>query len=320
MKRLRILVWHIHGSYLNCLVRAPHEFYLPVKPGLPEGYGGKGKTFDWPDNTYEVPAEEVRKLDLDLIIYQTPKNYFEDQYEILSEGQRRLPKIYLEHNTPKGHPNEMRHPVDDPKVLMVHVTHFNNLFWDSGRCPTRVVEHGVLPRPQIIYQGGLDRGIVVVNDIKKRDRVVGYDVWEKVRQKVPLDLFGFNSQELGGHGDVPQEELLRAEAHYRLFFNPIRYTSLPLAVVEAMSIGMPIVALSTTELPAVIVDGVNGFISNNVDYLIDRMQLLLSDRELAFKLGQAAKAVADERFSLERFVRDWDKVFHEAVSLGSGSV
>ena len=32
MERLRVLTWHVHGSYLLYLVQAPHEFYLPVKP------------------------------------------------------------------------------------------------------------------------------------------------------------------------------------------------------------------------------------------------------------------------------------------------
>ena len=99
-ERLRILIWHSHGSSLHYLVQAPPAFFLPIKPGRPEGYGGKGRTFTWPASTVEVPAEEVRNLDLDLIIYQTPRNYTIDHEEILSEAQRRLPKIYLEHNTP----------------------------------------------------------------------------------------------------------------------------------------------------------------------------------------------------------------------------
>ncbi len=35
---LRILTWHVHGSYLYYLVQSPHRFFLPVKPGRPEGY------------------------------------------------------------------------------------------------------------------------------------------------------------------------------------------------------------------------------------------------------------------------------------------
>ena len=46
-QRLNILIWHIHGSYLNALGRIPHNWYLPVRAGRPEGYGGRGRTFDW---------------------------------------------------------------------------------------------------------------------------------------------------------------------------------------------------------------------------------------------------------------------------------
>src|SRR5919206_5369522 len=127
MRRLKILIWHIHGSYLNALARIEHDWYLPVKQGRPEGYGGRGPTFDLPGYVREVPAERVRDLDLDLVIYQTPKNYLEDQFEILSDRQRRLPRIYLEHNTPRPHPTDSRHVVDDPNVLLVHVTRYNQL-------------------------------------------------------------------------------------------------------------------------------------------------------------------------------------------------
>jgi len=163
MRRLKILIWHIHGSYLNTLARVDHDWYLPVKPGRPEGYGGRGSTFDLPDYVREVPAGCVRDLDLDLVIYQTPKNYFEDQFEILGAKQRLLPKIYLEHNTPKPNAVETRHLIDDPNVLLVHVTHYNQLMWDNGRTPTVVVEHSVAIDPAIRYRGYLERVITVVN-------------------------------------------------------------------------------------------------------------------------------------------------------------
>lgn len=314
MTRLRILIWHIHGSYLNCLVQAPHDFYLPVKEGRPEGYGGRGPTFLWPDNAIEVDADRVRDLDLDLVVYQTPKNYFEDQYEILSEKQRQLPKIYLEHNTPKGHPTDTKHPVDDPRVLLVHVTHFNRLMWDSGRSPTRVIEHSAIPRPDIRWTGKLPKGVVVVNGLQRRNRVAGYDVWQAARARVPLDLIGMDSEQIGGLGDFPQGELLAKEADYRFFFNPIRYTSLPLAVVEAMMIGLPVVALATTELPTVITNGVNGYVSNDLDYLVEKMWLLINDKAEAERLSTNARATANERFGLSRFIRDWDAAFREVVN------
>ena len=41
MRPLRVLTWHIHGSYLYYLAHSHQEFYLPVKPGRPVGYCGR---------------------------------------------------------------------------------------------------------------------------------------------------------------------------------------------------------------------------------------------------------------------------------------
>ncbi len=309
MKRLNILLWHIHGSYLNTLARIEHNWFLPVKPGRPEGYGGRGPTFDLPDYVREVPAETVRFLPLDLIIYQTPKNYFEDQYEILSEAQRKLPKIYLEHNTPKPHPTDTRHPVDDPEVLLVHVTHYNRLMWDNGSTPVVVIEHSVAIDPTASYTGRLERGITIINGMQQRARIAGYDLFLKARELVPLDAVGMGTEELDGLGDVPYRDLHRRIADHRFLFSPIRYTSLPLAVIEAMTMGMPVVALATTELPTVIEHGRSGYVSCDVDALIECMRHLLAYPAEARRLGENARAVARERFSLERFIRDWNTAF-----------
>jgi hypothetical protein len=55
-----------------------------VKPGRPHPYGGRAGPFPWPDNLHEVPADEVRKLQLDCVLFQTRANYLEHQHEILS--------------------------------------------------------------------------------------------------------------------------------------------------------------------------------------------------------------------------------------------
>ncbi|HYK86648.1 MAG TPA: glycosyltransferase [Ktedonobacteraceae bacterium] len=309
MQRLNILIWHIHGSYLNTLARIEANWYLPIKPGRPEGYGGRGPTFDLPDYVREVPAEQVRDLKLDLIIYQTPKNYFEDQFEILSEEQRRLPSIYLEHNTPKPGAVDTRHLIDDPNVLLVHVTHYNRLMWDNGKTPTMVIEHSVAIDPQLAYSGEVERGITVVNGMQKRPRIAGYDLFLHARQSVPLDVVGMETEAFGGLGDVPYRELHSLVAQYRFLFSPIRYTSLPLAVIEAMTIGMPVVALATTELPTVIENGITGYLSCDVQKLIEAMHFLLDNAEEARRIGANARTVARERFGLARFIRDWQTAF-----------
>lgn len=309
MRRLNILTWHVHGSYLNTLARIEHNWYLPIKPGRPEGYGGRGPTFNLPDYVSEVPAEQVRDLQLDLIIYQSPKNYLEDQFEILTAEQRRLPKIYLEHNTPKPNAVDTRHIVDDPNILLVHVTHYNRLMWDNGQTPTVVIEHSVAIDPSIVYQGKRESGITVINGMQKRPRITGYDIFLQTRQKIPLACAGMETEALGGLGDIPYRDLHRLLAEYRFLFSPIRYTSLPLAVIEAMTIGMPIVALATTELPTAILNGETGYVSCDIDVLIEHMRFLLSNYEESIRIGRNARALARERFGLDRFINDWNRVF-----------
>lgn len=309
MKRLNILIWHIHGSYLNALARIEHNWYLPVKPGKPEGYGGRGPTFDLPPYMREVPAEQVRDLDLDLIIYQTPKNYCEDGPELLSDQQQKLPNIYLEHNTPKPHPTDTPHPIDDPDVLLVHVTHYNRLMWDNRRTPTTVIEHSVAINEHARYTGTIERGITIINGMQKRPRITGMDLFVQAREQVPLDSVGMMTEELGGLGDVPYRDLHRRVGEYRFLFSPIRYTSLPLAVIEGLTLGMPVVALATTELPTVIEHGRTGYVSCNVEELIDNMRMLLKYPDEARRVGAAAQAMARERFGIERFARDWNNAF-----------
>jgi hypothetical protein len=311
--RLKILTWHVHGSYLYYLVQAPHDFFLPVREGRPEGYGGRSGSFPWPANVFDVPSDQVRDLTFDLVLFQSAKNYLVDQLEILSPAQRELPRIYLEHNTPRPGPTDTRHPVDDSNVLLVHCTHFNALMWDNGRTPTVVVPHGVLVAPELCWRGDVERGITVVNGLARRGRLAGCDVFLRARREIPLDLAGMDSTRFGGLGDVPHLKLQQLETSYRFFFNPIRYTSLPLAVVEAMTLGLPIVALATTEVPRAVPNGVAGYVSNDLVELVDGMRRLLRDLAHARRMSEQAQAIARERFGIERFVRDWNVAFERAL-------
>jgi Glycosyl transferases group 1 len=306
-----VLTWHVHGSYLWYLSHMRHELYLPVTPDRRPGYGGRAGARAWPPNVREVAIEDVPDLQVDAVLYQSHQHWAHDRVELLSAHQRAVPQIYLEHDPPRASPTDTRHPVDDPDVLVVHVTPFNQLMWDCGATPTTVVEHGVAVPGDACWTGGLARGIVVANGLKARGRRLGADIFTAVRAVVPLDLVGIDSEHLGGLGEVPPPDLPRFLAPYRFYFHPVRYTSLGLALCEAMAVGLPIVGLATTELATVVTDGVNGFVDTDVTRLADCMQLLLDDVGLARRLGGAAAQTARERFAIGRFVRDWEAVLGE---------
>jgi glycosyltransferase involved in cell wall biosynthesis len=314
---LRVFTWHVHGSYLHALAHVPHTLVLPVRPGRPPGYGGRTGTIPWPENVVEVPVEAVPETPVDVVLFQSHRHWLEDQHEVLSAEQRRLPRVFVEHDPPRASPFDTRHPMDDPAVLVVHVTAFNRLMWDNGDVPTTVVEHGVVVPPDVRWTGEVPRGLVVVNHLAQRGRRLGLDVFEEVRRQVPLDLVGMGSEDVGGLGEVPPPGLPGFVARYRFFFHPVRWTSLGLAVCEAMMVGTPVVGLAATELPTVVENGVSGWIDTDVDRLVAHMRRLLDDPEEARRLSEGARRGAAERFSAARFAADWDRVLRDVAGRGA---
>ncbi|MCM5679484.1 glycosyltransferase family 4 protein [Schlegelella sp. S2-27] len=307
-RRLKILTWHVHGNYLYYLTQVPHDFYLVTDTERSPHHTGRSGTLPWGDNVFEAHVEQIRDMAFDVILFQSRDAWEREQHELLSPAQLSLPRVYLEHDPPQEHPTNTKHWVQDRGVMLVHCTHFNALMWDSGVTPTCVVEHGVKPMAPASYRGDKAEGIVVVNNLKRRGRRLGLDVYLQAREAVPLSLVGMGSLELadaGGLGEVENHRLAEVVSQYRFFFNPIRYTSLGLSIIEAMMAGVPVVGLATTELVTVIRNGGSGFVDTRVPVLVDAMQQLIAQPSLAQAWGKEGQRVAHERFGIERFVRDW---------------
>ena len=179
------------------------------------------RTYDWPDTVTELPLEQLREERLRRRRLQRPH-----ELEPALAGPATCRRVYVEHNTPQGRIADMRHPMADRDDLtLVHVTHFNELFWDAGATPTRVIEHGIVD-PARATRGELPHAAVVINEARRRGRVTGTDLLERFRAAAPLDLFGMDAPALGGSEDLPQRELHDAMARRRVYLHPIRWTSL----------------------------------------------------------------------------------------------
>lgn len=302
---MNILVKHVHGGYMNGFVQGSHTYWLPVE----DAAGSAGRRATWPKNVRNLTPERSRDVEIDLAVLQNASEF--EEFPRWLRGRvpgRDVPAVYIEHNAPQGRVNEMRHPLagrDD--VLLVHVTHFNALFWDTDSTRTVVVEHGV-PDPGYRYSGELRRCAAAINEAKRRHRVVGNDLLPQFERVAPVDVFG-----IGTAFDLPTDELHDQMARRRLYLHPYRWTSLGLSLLEAMHLGMPVVALATTETPyAVPADA--GIVSNRIDVLLEGVEWLMNDERAAREMGERARAHALARYNLARFLADWEKVFAEALS------
>jgi glycosyltransferase involved in cell wall biosynthesis len=309
---MRVLLWHVHGSWTTAFVQGRHQYLFPVVPGREPDGRGRAETWEWPASARELTPQELAEAEIDVVILQRP-----EELHGLAEswlGGRRpgrdLPAVYLEHSSPQGRIAEMRHPAADRNdLVLVHVTHFNDLFWDAGTTPTTVVEHGIVD-PGYRYTGELARAAVVINEPVRRGRVTGTDLLPRFSQSVPVDLFGMQVGALGGTENLIQSELHGAMARRRAYLHPIRWTSLGLSLLEAMHLGMPVVALATTEVPEAVPPEA-GIVSTRVEQLQRGLERLMADPEQATVMGKGAREAALARYGLDRFLRDWDELLEE---------
>jgi hypothetical protein len=310
---VNVLLWHVHGSWTTALVQGPHRYLLPVLPDRGPDGRGRARTWDWPESAVEVTPDDAARADVDVVILQRPHELagLAEQWLGRRPG-RDVPAVYVEHTAPQGPINQMRHPAADrDDLVLAHVTHFNDLFWDAGRTRTVVIEHGVVD-PGYRYTGEIDRAVAVINEAPRRARVTGTDLLPRLRRHVPLDLFGLDAERVGGIEEVPQGDLHGEMARRRVYVHPIRWTSLGLSLIEAMHLGMPVVALPTTEVPEALPPEA-GFLSTNVDALGAEARRLVGDPEEARLRGKAAREAGLRRFGLGRFLADWDALLEEVA-------
>jgi glycosyltransferase involved in cell wall biosynthesis len=319
---MNVLIWHVHGSWTTSFVQGAHTYLVPVVPDRgPDGHG-RARTWDWPDSVVELGPEEIADTAIDVVVAQRQR-----ELELASAwlGGRRLgrdvPLIWLEHNAPQGRVNEMQHPARDrcDVSAVVHVTATNALFWDTGSKPTVVIEHGVID-PGRQWTGERSAAGVVINEPLRRSRVTGTDLLEWFGQCSAIDLFGMGVDQLAEalgrpdwlrvQEDMPQHAMHAALATRRCYLHPFRWTSLGLALIEAMMLGMPVVALATTAVPDAVPVGC-GIVSNDLCVLRDGVARLAVDHELAARLGDAARSHATRRFALDRFLGEWDQLLED---------
>ncbi len=319
---MRILLWHVHGTWTTSFVQGGHEYLLPVTPRRDADGLGRARSWVWPERAVEVPCDRLRDTDVDLVVLQRPHELELVERWTGRRPGRDLPAVYVEHNTPGGEVPFTRHPLADQlEIPIVHVTHFNRLFWDCGSARTDVVEHGIVD-PGHLFSGEQERAAVVVNDPVRRGRAVGTDLLPVLAAAAPLDVFGMRTDGLGRALDLPEDRLRtfnlpqgrlhRELAARRVYVHTCRWTSLGLSLLEAMHLGMPVVALAVTEAVAAVPAGA-GVLTNRPEELAAAVSRFVHDPAEARVVGAAAREAALARYGLARFLADWDATLVEVA-------
>jgi len=116
-------------------------------------------------------------------------------------------------------------------------------------------------------------------------------------------------------GNVPHEQMPELYRQADLLLLPTVREGLPMAVLEAMGCGLPVVATRCSSLPELIEDGVNGYLCElgDVDGFAEKINLLAaspSDRKAA---GLSSRARIEEHFTLDHMVAQYRRLFDNVL-------
>ncbi|MGC5245972.1 glycosyltransferase [Gordonia sp. DT219] len=311
---------------MSAFVRGGHRYLIPTTGDAddPDGRGRAGR--DWPAGAIEISPGELRSADLDLVVLQRPEEIELTERWTGRRPGRDLPAVYVEHNTPREHAATSRHPLADQDAIpIVHVTDFNRLMCDCGRARTATIDHGIVD-PGYLYTGTVDRAATMINEPDRRWRITGTDLLAPLSRWSGIDVYGIGTTglesrhpglgDIRGGGDLDQTQLHAEVAAHRVFVHTARWTSLGLSLIEAMHLGMPVVAVGTTEAPAAVPEGA-GVVSNDVDTLGAALAEFVAEPTAARLAGKRAREWALERFGLTRFLERWDQQMYAVCELSS---
>lgn len=178
--------------------------------------------------------------------------------------------------------------------------------------------------PTILFVGGLDERKNPVGFIKACAPLFEGTVWkfrlcgtgakgspylselEALAAQHPwIDLAGWKSR----------EELLTEMERASLLVLPTFEDNCPMVVLEAMAVGLPVIASRVGGIPDLITDGETGLMFNplNPSSMRGATERILTDAGLRNRLGEAAKREARERFHPEVIARAHLDIYREVL-------
>ena len=317
---LKILSYNWHEPYLCLLSKIGHTFLI-IEPEISEGnYRRWDKNMrPVPDNVILVSEKEaISQLDegaIDLVIAHNIK-------DLVNIYEYSLPKIIVFHNklsteiklgNNKVNREDYLNKINPLLVNVKKVFISENKRHDWGMTGD-VILPGLDVNDYGGYRGDLSSVLRVGNLIKERDLMMGFTTSEAILSGFPSVTLGLNPNILGARLSSGFDDLLEQYRSLRVYLHTTSNDyedGYNLSLLEAMAVGMPVISISNKTSP--ITNGINGYISNNIQYLRTCAVSLLDDRNLANSLGQKARETVREKFSQIKFLQLWAQSIEAAI-------
>jgi glycosyltransferase involved in cell wall biosynthesis len=101
-----------------------------------------------------------------------------------------------------------------------------------------------------------------------------------------------------------------------VFVQPSLWEANSIVLLEAMAMGVPIVANEVGDCKHIIDDGVNGFITQpkNSEMKADVLEKLSMNEKLAEQIGKEAKMKFDSNYTIDKMITEYEKKYIEMLN------
>jgi hypothetical protein len=298
-----ILTFNTHERYQTQLAKTGHNFYAFNYPG---GKAWFKEHAPMPTNYYQLPKNSIYPgVSFDFILVNSKFGQFQTASQINSTLQ--LPIICLEHTLPlKQWPEEQLKLFRSMKGdINVFITNYSKQQWGiEGEVIYHSIDTDLFRPDETVARSGV---LTVAHDFIKRDYALNYSGWKRITDGLPSKAVG----ETDGLSKASEsvQYLVKEYQNALVYINPSTLSPVPTSMLEAMACGCAIVSTATCEIPNIIEHGVNGFMSNDEKELRGYIEHLLANPEEATKMGYQARKTITEKFSEDRFIKQWNFIF-----------
>jgi len=312
-KQYNILTFPTHERYESQLAKTGHNFYAFTVEGMKKWDTNYAPI---PENYYTMPEGSIYQgIHFHFILSQSKFG----QIQVANQINQRLelPILSLEHTLPiPSWPEGQREALSSMQGdYNVFISEYSRDEWGADFPNCRVVHHGVdtdvfreIPEKKEDKSGLI---LSVVNDFVNRDYCCNFSGWQRITNGLPVRLVG--ATEGLSEPAKSVEDLVNEYNSCQVFLNTSTVSPVPTTLLEAMSCGCAVVSTATCMIPHIIEHGVNGLVSNDENELRGYVEAVLKDDELRQQLGNNARKTVESRFSTDKFVGNWNKLFDEVA-------
>jgi glycosyltransferase involved in cell wall biosynthesis len=113
-------------------------------------------------------------------------------------------------------------------------------------------------------------------------------------------------------GDAKNDFFQKAD----IFAYPSYSEGMPMAVIEAMACGLPIIATRVGGLPDLVSDGINGILvdAGNPGQIASALELLSANSEMRLSMGAESSQTAGDKFDMEKLVPRLVSIYQKALT------